>query len=177
MNKRFKKAFGAYSLLEILATLAIVSIIIVMLTDVLIITLEISRKSYVRSIVREEQNDILTRIGKDLRNARFVGECQGENETASCQVGLDQIYYWKLCDRYEQTGSDLCKMDYGQETILEKTSDNINIDLLRFEEGLSDSMGRKSILVTLVVSYKDDEINISNQTRQIVVSTRNYEVK
>ena len=57
MLKMPKKKNG-YSMLEIIATLAIVSIIILMLTNILLVSLDISKKSFARSSLRENQNEV-----------------------------------------------------------------------------------------------------------------------
>ena len=56
-------------------------------------------------------------------------------------------------------------------------SENIIVNTFSFQEGLSDSEGRKSILVTLIVSHKDPDVEVENQVRQILISTRNYAVE
>ena len=170
------KNFAAYSLLEMLAALSIVTIIMVMLSNILIVTIEISRKSFARSSVREEQNNVLSKIEKDIRNARFITECQGVDALASCQVSLDKTYYWTTCNR-SGGGFYVCKKNSNKDKILEGMSENIIVNSFSFQEGLSDSEGRKSILITLNVSHKDPDLEIENQVRQILVSTRNYEYK
>ncbi len=170
--KIFRKKIKAYSLLEILITLAIVTIIMVMLTNVLFLTLDIARKSFARSFVREEQNNLVTKIEKDIRNARFVESCEGEGETAMCEVYLHDMFIWTTCQR-EGKDPYVCKKDKNG-NIIEGMSEAIRLDQFSFEEGLSDSPAKKSILLTLVVSHKDSKYEINNQVRQIAISTRNY---
>jgi type II secretory pathway pseudopilin PulG len=174
-NSIKNRNLSAYSLLEILATLAIVSILIIMLTNVLFVSLDISRKAFARSQVREEQNNILTKIEKDFRNASFVGTCEGTDQTASCEIGSDKVYYWTTC-----TGSDgklyVCKKDSTKTVILDGMSENIELKYLSFEKGIEDAQGKKTIVITMNVAHKDGSLGIDNQVRQIVVSTRNYGV-
>lgn len=170
--KIFSKKLKAYSLFEILITLAIVTIIMVMLTNVLFLTLDIARKSFARSFVREEQNNVLTKIEKDIRNARFVTNCSGDDALAQCEVYINDVYTWGTCTR---NGSELyvCKKDKDG-NIIEGMSEDIKLDKFSFVEGISQSPGKKSILVTLIVSHKDTKFEINNQVRQIAISTRNY---
>ena len=147
-----------------------------MLSNILVVTVEISRKSFARSVVREEQNNILSKMEKDIRNARFIGTCQGSDERAECQVSLDKTYYWTACQR-EDSSLYICKKNAAKDEILEGMSENIIVNTFSFQEGLSDSDGRKSILVTLIVSHKDPDVEVENQVRQILISTRNYAVE
>lgn len=173
MRKLLKKNLKAYSILEIVVTLAIVTIILVMLSDVLVLTMRVTRKSFARSVVREEQNNILTLMEKDLRNARYVGACAGVNENASCEVGVDQVYYWTTCQR-ENGDLYLCKLDSTKSEVVEAMPEDIVLNSISFEEAISDSPGRKSVLITLDVSHINPDVEVTNQVRQIVVSTRNY---
>jgi prepilin-type N-terminal cleavage/methylation domain-containing protein len=171
VNLRKPGYFLGYSLLEVLVVLAIVSIIMVMMTNILTMTLEISRKSFARSITREQQTNILTHIEKDIRNSRYIGNCQGVDAAVSCEVALDKVYTWTTCERGE--GFYVCKKD-SEGNIVEGLSDDVIVNKFTMEPGLSDALGRKSILITLVVSYHDPEMEVENQVRQIIVSTRNY---
>lgn len=175
MKKTLKKKLSAYSLLEMIASLAIVAVIMIMLSNILIVTVEISRKSYARSSVREEQNSILSKIEKDIRNSRYISSCEGENESAYCEVALDKTYIWTTCQREEGDGIYICKKNAAQDQILEGMSEDIIVNNFSIEEGLSDSDGKKTILITLVVSHKDPDVEVENQVRQILVSMRNYE--
>ncbi len=145
----------------------------VMLTNVLFMTLDVSRKIYARSNVREEQNDLLTKLEKDIRNARFVTNCSGEDLSANCTIYLQYEYTWKQCVEDNTEKVSICKIDRNG-NIMEQTSNNIRVDKFRIEEGLADSEGKKTIIVTLVVSHVDDALGIDNQTRQLVISTRNF---
>jgi len=172
--KKVNKNLRAYSLLEMLISLAIVAIVMMMMTNTLVITIEISRKSFARSIVREEQNNLLTKIEKDIRNARYVSGCTGENDQARCEVGLDKPYIWTTCDR--DGGFYVCKKDSSESVVIEGFSEDIKVDYFSFQEGLADAEGKKSILVTLAVSHSDPSYEVTNQVRQIIISTRNYEI-
>lgn len=168
-NKKYK----AFSLLEILITLVIVSIVMVMLSNVLFMTLDVSRKIYARSVVREEQNNLLTKLEKDIRNARLIKDCSGEDANARCVIHLQYEYIWQGCMDQTTKNLSVCKISKDGE-ILEQTSENIKVDNFRIEQGIVDSEGKKTIIVTLVVSHVDDQLGINNQTRQLVISTRNF---
>lgn len=170
-----KQNFRAYSLLEVLATLAIVSILIVMLSNILFVSLDISRKAFARSQVREEQNNILTKIEKDFRNASYVGTCEGTGQGASCEIGLDKVYFWTTCDRGEGT-LYVCKKDATKTAILDGMSTNVKLNFLSFEKGIEDAQGRKTVVITMSVGSVDSNVGVDNQVRQIVVSTRNYSI-
>lgn len=147
-----------------------------MLTNILILSLDISRKSLVRSALREEQSDILNKISKDLRNAKFVQECGGSNESAVCEVLLDKKYTWTTCD--DAGVLSICKKTGIEpyEEIIEETSDQMVVKSFIIEEGLADADGKKSIVITLIVNQNSDTIDVEDQIRQVVVSTRNYTI-
>ncbi|MBD3280759.1 prepilin-type N-terminal cleavage/methylation domain-containing protein [Candidatus Dojkabacteria bacterium] len=171
-------AKAAYSLLEVLVTLAIVTILMVMLTNTLLLSLDISRKSLARSNLREEQNDILNKISKDIRNAKFVETCSGVNENAKCEVLLDRRYTWTLCEDDEENVSLICKKVGGadEDQILERSNERMVVKTFSIEEGIVETDGKKTIVVTLIVNYNSDTIDIEDQIRQVVISTRNYSV-
>ncbi len=165
-------------MLEVLVTLVIVSVVLVMLTNVLFLALTIARKSFARSHIREEQNNIISKIEKDIRNAHFVESCMGEDLSASCSVALDTKYLWTTCTREDNTWYVCKKENPGtpNEKILAGMADDIVLKKFTFEEGYSDSEGRKTILVTMVVAHKDESLKLNNQVRQISISTRNFGV-
>ncbi len=172
--KRLKNK-KAYSLLEVIVTLAITSIIIVMLTNILLLSLDISKKSFIRASIREEQSKILLKIEKDIKNSILIDSCSGENETALCEVTLDKKYYWALCD--DGNLRSICKkinLNTPNEQIVEKLPDYINVNYISFEQAPSEDLSKKTIVVTLSFSYKDETYGINDLVRQVIVSTRNY---
>lgn len=167
------KKLKAYSLLEIVATLAIVAIIMVMLTNILFLTLDVSKKAFARSQVREEQNAILTNIEKDIRNARYIENCSGSGASADCEIYIQRIYHWGVCQRANTNDLYVCKKDESG-NIIEGMSENIKLDQFTIETGIAESSGKKTILITLVVSHTNPEFDVSNQVRQLAISTRNF---
>jgi len=177
VKKLFRsKQKAGYSLFEVLITLTIVTIIMIMLTNTLLLSLEISRKSLVRSSLREEQNDILNKISKDIRNARFIENCGNASGGTTCEVLLDRKYTWTICD---DTGQQYICKKVGNETeeqIIERTSDQLIVKEFTIDEGIVESDGKKSIVITLVVNQNSEGIDIEDQIRQVLVSTRNYTI-
>ena len=179
LNNKIKlKEKKGYSLFEVVVTLTIVTILMVMLTNTLLLSLEISRKSLARSNLREEQNDILNRISKDIRNAHLIRFC-GEDALAAapkCEVLLDKKYTWTTCSG--DRSISICKKvgEGTEEEILESTSENLVVKQFTIEEGIVEAYGKKSIVITLIVNHKLDTIDIEDQVRQVVISTRNYSV-
>ncbi len=175
-NLKFSTKKRAYSLLEIIVSLLIVSIIIVMLTNILFLSLDISKKSFARTSIRESQSEILRKIEKDIRNAHFIEQCAGENENAMCIVELDKKYYWTTCQN-EQGNMTICKkinLGTPNEQIVEELPNYIKVDLLSFEQDPGNNAEKRTIVVTTSFSHVQEEYSILNQIRQIIISTRNY---
>lgn len=174
---KIKSKLKAYSLVEVLVAMSIVTIIIVMLTDTLLISLDVAVKSFARSNTREEQNNIITKIEKDIRNSRFVETCSGTDSSAVCTVALDNFYTWKYCTRQDGSGN-ICKVEYdasGNEILVDSFSEDVIVDKFVIEGGFSEAPAKTSILITIVVHHKNPRFEISNQIRQVLISTRNYE--
>ncbi len=171
-NKENSRANG-YSLVEIVVSLAIVGVVLSMLSNVLINSIIISQKSLSRSFVREELAQISNQIVSDIRNASKVINCSGSLESASCQVVLDQVYTWKMCDISGK--SHICKLDPSDNVVL-ASSANLLVENFVFEEGfdVGGNTIRRNILVTIVGSHDNDFVNVKNLVQQVSVSTRNY---
>lgn len=161
---------------EVLITLTIVTMIMVMLTNTLLLSLDISRKSLVRSNLREEQNDILNKISKDIRNAQYVEECSGSIENVLCKVSLDRRYTWTTCTEGGQVF--ICKkVGTGvEEQIIERTSEQMLVKEFAIDEGVVEADGKKSLVITLIVNQNSSTIDVEDQIRQVIVSTRNYTI-
>ena len=53
--------------------------------------LGISAMTYNRSIIREDMKNFALGFEKDIRNARRVGKCEGENATFVCDFYTDGL--------------------------------------------------------------------------------------
>ncbi len=172
LGKIFRKT--GFSLLEMTVSLGIIAVIMVMLTNILIISLTVSSKTAARGLVREETSNVLANIKRDIRNAQLIEECLGENETASCEgtLALSGSFRWGMCDNDNGTKA-ICKYDKDG-NIEEKTPDSININKLLFDVGFDKTQDKRTVLVTIVSSYKIEGLNVQNIIQQTSVSTRNY---
>lgn len=164
----------AYSLLEVVVSLAIIAVMMVMLTNILIISLSVAAKTAARSNVREETSNILANIKRDVRNAELINSCSGENDQAVCEgvLAVSGKFTWKLCDNEDGT-KGVCKFD-ASGNIIEKSPEYLTIDKLLFDVGFDKTRDKRTILVTIVSSYKGGDLNIKNIVQQTSISTRNY---
>jgi hypothetical protein len=170
---RVSKKLAAYSLMEVVVSLAIIGIVISMLTNVLVTSLIVSQKSLARSFVREEVANIAGSIVSDIRNASQVVSCSGSLTSARCELVLDQTYTWELCTTGET--SQVCKRNSAGEIIF-ASSGSVHIDQFSFENGfdVESNTVRKNVLVTVIASHDREFFNVHNIVQQFSVSTRNY---
>ncbi|MBN1915545.1 type II secretion system protein [Candidatus Dojkabacteria bacterium] len=164
----------AYSLLEIVVSLAIIAVMLVMLTNVMIISLSVAAKTAARANVREEISNILSNIKRDIRNSQVINHCVGENDEAVCEgvLAMSGKFSWKLCDNEDGT-KGVCKYD-DNGSIQERSPEYMTIDKLFFDIGFDKTLDKRTILVTIVGSYRGGALNISNVVQQTAISTRNY---
>lgn len=91
------KRLKAMSLLELLVTLVITSMIMIVMVNIMAVILRISAQTHNRTLLREDLKDFALQFEKDLRNARRVGACEGENGTFNCDFFTDGYYRWTSC--------------------------------------------------------------------------------
>ncbi|KXK26582.1 MAG: hypothetical protein TR69_WS6001000588 [candidate division WS6 bacterium OLB20] len=181
MKKLPTKRLQGFSLVETLITLAIFGIMIAMISQVILINLEVSRKVYVRTQVREELAELTTLVQRDIRNARIVKECgefrDGSETVSRCTISHAEEFTWTdNCPGDTAAINRICKISVPGNQLLFETSDLITIEDFSFDINLSTGEdGTKStILMTLRASATNPNFEISNQVRQIAVSTRNF---
>lgn len=174
MNLKYKKG---YSIVEILVSLAILSIVITMLFNVLIVGLQGSLKIIARSFVREELSAVTALVAKDIRNSDRVIFCGESLVQNSCEFFKNNIRYrWSICT---DDGLRICKYDLsnpGNPVKVFENSRNVNVTLLEFAQGIGagNSQESRNVLITLVASHNNSYVNVTNVFRQTSVSTRNY---
>lgn len=175
------KTIKAFSLVEMLITIAIFGILIAMISQVILINIQVSRKTFIRSQIREELAEIATLIQRDVRNARLIGECGAntqENRTINrCLMSHIEEFVWTDdCPGSSEEIKKICKKSVPGEQLLFESSDLITFERLNFEVNLSSGTDgtRSTILVTLYSSASNPNFDVNNQVRQIAVSTRNF---
>lgn len=172
------KVKSAYSLVEVIVSLAIVGVILTVLFNTLIVSLRISYNSFARSFTREEVSQIATLVTRDIRNAESVIACGEIESVESCDLVVDGTQIrWTECGEQQ-----VCRQVYDEET--QNYSDNytssnsVRIDVFSFAAifDTSTSAARKIIFVTINASHKNENLNINNIVRQQSITTRNYEI-
>lgn len=178
----------AYSILEVLITLALFGVLIAMLSNILLLNFKTSRQVAYRSKIREELSELVSLIQRDMRNADYVvlAECgngQLINNQATvdgCKMSHVEEFVWvnqtyQACrDSSIVDINRICKID-SSGNVIYKTSDEIQIDQINFDiltEGLDGKQA--TIIITLIASAANPNWEVDNQVRQITVSTRNF---
>lgn len=181
-KKELKKA---YSFVEILISLGVISIIIVMLFNTVIVSFRVAAKISARSFVREEITSVVNAIARDIRNSDQILSCNGSSCT---MVKGDLLISWESCNPIGQSEtSEICRREYPANSyppvvtdLVKETasSDILQVTIFTFEPisiGLT-SDTQVNILITIVGSHQDPDLEINNIVRQTTISTRNYEI-
>lgn len=192
-----QKTIKAFSLVETVVTLGIFGLLIGMLSQVLLLNLQVSQKISARTRIREELSIVTGLIQRDMRNADKVyisaGQCgnqldlefpanieSSENEESGCHIALqNQEALWVNGSHRNCDQGKLCKLDWtNQNSVLFETSDILTITDISFESQLLGELDSGNSNATLLVTLQAESTNprweILNQVRQISVTTRNF---
>lgn len=198
LSKKFKKAF---SLVETLITLIVVSIIILMLSNVLAITLKVSVLARERSHIKNETANMFDKLDRDVSNAEYVyisdpadpsngviiietADYRVRWERCTDSIAADPVTNGSLCQYY-------CAIDLANSTLDDSicpptpangrrlnyiTSSKLEIESFRVEEidaGL-ENQRIKSAVVTIKAKHARESLEISNIYKQITISSNNF---
>lgn len=186
--KKLNTKLKAFSILETIVTLAIFGILMAMLSQVILINISVSRKTFARARIREELAEVVSLIQRDVRNATLVTKCEKLSSGVSqCIMSHKELLVWTdSCP--VPTGGDpnikrVCRKtgvvdpnNPSSGTVTYTTSDILNIKTLAFDINLQvGTDGTKStILITLLADATNENFEVKNQVRQSAISTRNY---
>jgi prepilin-type N-terminal cleavage/methylation domain-containing protein len=175
-----KKKLKGFSILETLVTLAIFGIMTAMLSQAILININITRKASVRSRIREEMSQISSLIERDVRNAQLVGTCGlvPPNENKCTITSVSSFTWTDNCPSLGGGIKSICRKDLAG-NILYQSSKVLSITTLKFQvitpAGITDPT-KSTILVTIIGAAVNPNLNINNQVRQLAVSTRNFTI-
>lgn len=174
-NTSKKNKVAAFSLVELIVSMAIIGIILLMLNTVIINTAIIAQKSLARSFVREELATIADLVSSDIRKADRVGVCSGSlsGRDLRCEIfGLDSVV-WQICSI--DSVDYICRTDPSG-TPLFTSSTTLGLQEATFEIGFSSGITdtRRNVIFTIIGGHANENFGVSNVVRQSVVSTRNY---
>lgn len=174
-NLTNKKKKRAYSLAEVIISLAIIGVILTILFNALIIAIQVTNKTLSRSIVREEIGEVTTLISRDVRNADIILNCGDSGSTQSCDLVVNgERISWTQC------GNAVCRnvIDSvsGSSAQSFQTSPVLSVTTFSFERGVATLTDPRkgNILFTVVGNHSNERLNITNVVRQVTISTRNY---
>lgn len=196
LNKMIKTKFKAFSILEMLVTMAIFAILIVMLLNSLLLNIRLSTKINIRSTVRSNIDELVTQIERDIRNADSIDPSTCTRN--SCVISIEGVeYIWEIVANssvHRKINSNVPGVDE-----VFNSSPNIYIKSLNFDVLSSDTDSEGNyrfvnVIVTLEAESnalqlgceKDltnngcsntevgDDQWVENQVRHFSVSTRNY---
>jgi len=172
----FNKKKKAYTLTEVLVSLGVVAIVLTILVNALVNAVEISAKNLARSSLREEITAVSNLITQDIRNADYLNIDEGGclDGTNFCELVVDGVTTrWEICNL-----DSICKFssETGESVQVYQSSEDLEIETLIFDRGLTTETETAlvDIMVTIVGSHSNDQLDINNLVRQFIVSTRNY---
>lgn len=183
MKMKINKSIKAYSIVEILVTLAIFGVLSVFLMQSLFNNLALSAKISARSQIRSELDQTLALIEKDFRNANDIttNNCDDEDVTilgvryeSKCQININGTpYYWV----FDQQTNKLYRIHSG--SIDFSSSDLIEIEDMSFVVNLEDDNKTATPYANILITLRaqNEGLKVYDQIRQLSVTTRNYIIK
>lgn len=186
-----QKTIKAYSIVEMLVTMAIFGIIIVMVLQSLFLNIKLTNQINLRSSFNTEVDQVVSIIERDIRNAdfyyksdsgTFIKGCGWVTPSNFCTISSNaNDIKWSLdpsgkIKRF--LGTNPLNPNYESSDILKFTQFEFYINSV-------DSLDTKNEFVNILLTIKVVPANtawintygINEQVRQISVSTRTYEVK
>ena len=194
----------AYSLLEMLVTLVVFAVLMTMIVQVLILSIESGRQIAGRSKVRGDLSEVAVMIRRDFRNASKIDDTlcgqgisflnpDGTNavsNSSACFFNLaGNNFAWVYGNAAASTPCPefkLCKLKQNPAGVYEiyyQTSDILKFESTgtRFELTLyplnqqRDTITQGIVLASLMANVSDDvRLEVSTQYRQVTVFTRNF---
>ncbi len=190
MRMNGRKNIEAYSLLEMLVTLVVFAILLTMIINVLLISIEAGRKISSRSRVRGDLSEISVMIRRDFRNASKIDTSNcGLNvglfsNKSACVFNLGGTNYawvqgdgtnncpaFKVC-KMKESSPGIYELFYQSSEVLE-FQDGTRFELQIYDENESTTQG--ILLATLLASPPiSSNLDVPLQVRQVNVFARNF---
>ena len=194
-----KKNVKGYTLLEMLVTLVVFAILMTMIVQVLLISIESGRKISGRSKVRGDLSEVAVMMRRDFRNAGKIdstkcGDAIYHFDTSGIPVfsGLPACFFslsgsnyaWvygddsvcpkdKICKLKQSTSSGEYELYYQSSDILQfdRTKTSFEVNITQENESISQGIVLVSLTVNALESMK---LDVATQYRQVTVFTRNF---
>jgi len=163
-----------------LVTLAIFGIMMALLSQSLILNININRKAFYRSRIREELSDVVGQIERDIRNSSIISTCgvDGQTNENKCQITHVSTLTWTdNCPSLGTGIKSICKKDVNGKVQFQ-SSEIINIESVTFDilQSSGTDASKATVYVTIIASAVNPSLTITNQIRQVAISTRNFTI-
>lgn len=178
-----------YSLLEMLVTLVVFAVLLTMIVQVLVLSIDSGRKIALRSRIRGDLSSTAVMIRRDFRNSTKIDETKCSSSVAdfnnqpACVFTLAGTnFVWVLGDDVNGcVQGRLCKLknngvDYelyfeSPETLVfDSTVTNFELEVYE----VNDVETQGLLLATLQADASNPDAEVPTQIRQVAVFTRNF---
>lgn len=196
-----QKNLKAYSLLEMLVTLVVFAVLMTMIVQVLILSIESGRQIAGRSKIRGDLSEVAVMIRRDIRNASKIDDTlcgqgilytnpdgtRAVSNSSACFFNLaGNNFAWvygnaepgtlcpefKMC-KLKQNPSGVYEIYYQSSDILKFESTGTRFELTLYQQ--QDTTTQGIVLASLMANVSDDvTLDVSTQYRQVTVFTRNF---
>lgn len=208
MKEIKRRKIDAYSIVEMLVTMAIFGIIIIMVLQSLFLNIKLTTQINLRSSFNTEVDQLVSLIERDIRNAdyyflnddlsnTFIRGCGSNPFSSDCTVSSNDIKIkWYLTPAFPPTpplgtigivkrDKQTSTMPYVVTNDFITSSSILNVTQFDFYINSSEDLDTQAKLANILVTIKvkpaistwTTTYGITEQVRQISVSTRTYEVK
>lgn len=197
-----RKNLKAYSLLELLVTLVVFAVLMTMITQVLLLSIESGRKISVRSKVRGDLSELVTMMRRDFRNTgkidegncgesiSYINPVNGQEVTKSTDACFFSIsgtnYAWVYGENNQPfcPNGSICKLKedinnnyqlfYQSSDILFFDPETTRFELQVFPQ-TNNNITQGIFLASLSANTPPgSKLDVTTQYRQISVFTRNF---
>lgn len=166
------KKLKGFSLIEIIVSLAIVSIILILFFNIITGILNTAIKTNARAAAREEMSLLSNLVRQDIRNANVISDC---NESSCELVTNEGQIEWNRCDDNENL---VCRYtnNNGVRELTYKMPEFLEAETFSFDVGFSEDTDttKQNIIFNLAANHTNEELEIENIVVNTSTSTRNY---
>jgi len=174
-SKLNKKNLKAYSLLEVMVSLSIITVCTIVMMNFMILSFRLTAVGLGRSLVREELSNVINLIGRDFKNSDLPPVCNFTG--TSCDFYVEGLLYrWYLCSNNTKICKDKFDKATGTYVNIYTVASYVLINYFKFEPGFAQlsQTGNTNLILTISAAHSNQTLGINNIVKQASFSVRNY---